>query len=44
MLKDMPKDTLIDPIEVGEAYFYLHNQKPCAWTFELDIRNNNEPW
>jgi len=23
---------------VGETYLFLHNQKPCLWTHELDMR------
>jgi NADP-dependent 3-hydroxy acid dehydrogenase YdfG len=23
---------------VGETYLWLHNQKPCLWTHELDMR------
>ena len=23
---------------VGETYLFLHKQKPCLWTHELDMR------
>jgi NADP-dependent 3-hydroxy acid dehydrogenase YdfG len=27
---------------VGETYLWLHNQKPCLWTHELDMRPAGE--
>lgn len=44
MLSNLTEKDFIDPNEVGKAYFYLHNQKPSAWTFEMDMRTNTEPW
>ena len=37
-------DVLMDPDSVAEAYWYLHNQKRDAWTFELDVRPFAEKW
>jgi len=34
-------------IELGglaDAYWFLHQQPPRAWTFELDVRSKVEPW
>jgi NAD(P)-dependent dehydrogenase (short-subunit alcohol dehydrogenase family) len=33
-------DSLLEPDEIAESYWTLHNQKRSAWTFELDLR----PW
>jgi hypothetical protein len=32
------------PAAVAETYWMLHNQARDAWTFELDIRPDKEPW
>lgn len=31
-------DTLMNPVSIGETYWYLHNQTRDAWTLELDVR------
>lgn len=35
---DLPEDTLMNPISIAEAYWYLHHQPRDGWTHELDIR------
>ena len=36
---------LVDPQEVAETYWHLHNQPPSTRTFELDIRSRGSaPW
>jgi NAD(P)-dependent dehydrogenase (short-subunit alcohol dehydrogenase family) len=32
------KDRMIDPVAVADAYWYLIQQSPSAWTFEIDLR------
>ena len=34
----LPENTLMNPVSIGEAYWYMHNQNPDAWTHEMDIR------
>ncbi len=35
---------LVDPQNIAQAYLWLHQQKPDAWTFELDLRPASEKW
>ena len=37
-------ERLIDLEGLADAYWYLHQQPPRAWTFELDLRSKLEPW
>ena len=37
-------DTLMDPSSIADAYWYLHQQKRDAWTFEMDLRPYKETW
>lgn len=37
-------DRLLDLDGIVEAYWFLHRQAPRAWTFELDLRSQREPW
>ena len=37
-------ERLIDLEGLADAYWYLHQQAPRAWTFELDLRSKVEPW
>jgi len=41
---DVPARTLVDPASIAEAYWQLHRQPNDAWTHELDLRPNREPW
>jgi NAD(P)-dependent dehydrogenase (short-subunit alcohol dehydrogenase family) len=38
------EDQLMNPESIADAYWYLHNQKRDAWTFELDVRPYGETW
>lgn len=40
----LPKDTLMNPDSVAEAYWTLHHQSRDAWTFEMDLRPYGESW
>ena len=35
---------LMNPASVAETYWQLHQQPHDAWTHELDLRPNQEPW
>ena len=40
---DVPDDEpLLDPNAIAQAYADLVNQAPGAWTFEIDVRPNDE--
>lgn len=43
-LKNLPPDTLMDPLSIANAYWMLHSQTRDAWTFELDLRPYGEKW
>lgn len=43
-LAKLPEDTLMSPESIAEAYWYLHQQKRDAWTFEMDLRPYKETW
>ena len=38
------EDGIIQPDELAEVYWQLHNQPRSAWTFEMDVRPYNETW
>lgn len=42
--EELPENTLMNPDSIAEAYWYLYNQTPDAWTFELDVRPFAETW
>jgi len=44
MVQKMGEARLIDLGGLADAYWFLHQQPPRAWTFELDMRSNVEPW
>ena len=44
MVKSFGEDRLIDLEGLADAYWFLHQQPPRAWTFELDLRSKVEPW
>ena len=41
---ELPKDTLMEPGSIADAYWYLHSQSRDGWTHELDIRPYAEKW
>ena len=44
MVKERPSDGLVQPDDIAETYWAIHNQKRSAWTFETDVRPWVEPW
>ena len=44
ILKERPDDGLLQPEDIAETYWSIHNQKRSAWTFEIDVRPWVEPW
>lgn len=36
----LPKDGMMNPSDIADAYLSIHNQAPSAWSFEIDLR----PW
>lgn len=38
------EDNVINPEDIAEAYWMVHNQKRSGWTYELDIRPWVEKW
>lgn len=44
MVQKFGEDRLIDLGGLADAYWFLHQQPPRAWTFELDLRSKVEPW
>lgn len=42
--RQMGEERLIDLSGLADAYWFLHQQPPRAWTFELDMRSKVEPW
>jgi hypothetical protein len=43
LVAQRPADGLLAPDDIADTYWFLHNQKRSAWTFELDIRPYLEP-
>ncbi|MBS1255182.1 MAG: Glucose 1-dehydrogenase 4 [Deltaproteobacteria bacterium] len=44
MVKERPKDGLLQPDDIAETYWAIHSQKRSAWTFEIDVRPWVETW
>ncbi len=44
MVRERPRDGLLQPDDISETYWAIHNQKRSAWTFETDVRPWVEPW
>ena len=44
MVKERPGDGLLQPDDIAETYWAIHNQKRSAWTFETDVRPWVETW
>ena len=43
-MPDKPDDYFISPDDLAESVWFLTQQKPSAWTFELDLRPFGEKW
>jgi NAD(P)-dependent dehydrogenase (short-subunit alcohol dehydrogenase family) len=43
-LRTLEPDRLMNPESIADAYWYVHNQRRDAWTFELDVRPYKETW
>ena len=43
-MPDKPDDYFINPDELAESVWFLTQQPPSAWTFELDLRPFGEKW
>jgi NAD(P)-dependent dehydrogenase (short-subunit alcohol dehydrogenase family) len=39
-----PADGILQPDDIAEIYWHLHNQPKSAWTFEADVRPYAESW
>lgn len=44
LVKQAGEERFIDLSGLADAYWFLHQQPPRAWTFELDMRSKVEPW
>ena len=43
-MPDKPDDYFINPDDLAESVWFLTQQRPSAWTFELDLRPFGEKW
>lgn len=43
-LPDKPDDFFLDPTQIADAVYFLSQQQPQAWTFEIDLRPFGEKW
>ena len=43
-ISNVDEGVLMNPDSVADAFWYLHNQKRDAWTFEMDARPYGEQW
>ena len=43
-MSDKPDDYFMSPDDIAESVFFLTQQPPSAWTFELDLRPFAEKW
>jgi NAD(P)-dependent dehydrogenase (short-subunit alcohol dehydrogenase family) len=39
-----PEDGILKPQDIAETYWALHEQRPSAWTHEVDVRPYVEQW
>ena len=44
IVQSFGEERLIDLEGLADEYWFLHQQPPRAWTFELDLRSKVEPW
>jgi NAD(P)-dependent dehydrogenase (short-subunit alcohol dehydrogenase family) len=42
--EERPEDGVLQPDDLAEVYWQLHQQARSAWTFEIDVRPYVEPW
>ncbi|MGI9420860.1 MAG: SDR family NAD(P)-dependent oxidoreductase [Geminicoccaceae bacterium] len=42
--EERPADGIMQPDDLAEIYWQLHQQPRTAWTFEIDVRAYVEPW
>ena len=38
------EDAVVDPAQIAETYWQIHNQHRSAWTFETQLRPWKESW
>lgn len=43
-MSDKPEDYFMKSDDIADSVFFLTQQKPSAWTFELDLRPFGEKW
>lgn len=43
-LPDKPDEFFLDPAQIADSVYFLSQQQPQAWTFELDLRPFGEKW
>jgi len=43
-MADRPDEFFLEPTDIAESVFFLTQQPPQAWTFELDLRPFGERW
>ena len=43
-MPDKPEDYFMKSDEIADSVFFITQQKPSAWTFELDLRPFGEKW
>ena len=43
MVKQRPADGLLQPDDIADLYWSIHQQRRSAWTFEADVRPWMEP-
>jgi len=43
-MPDRPDEFFLEPADIAESVFFLTQQPPQAWTFELDLRPFGERW
>jgi hypothetical protein len=41
---DSRQGGLVNIEGIVDCYSFLYNQKPSAWSFEVDVRTSREPW
>lgn len=44
LFETRPAEAILQPSDIAEIYWQLHCQPRSAWSFEIDVRTNLEPW